>query len=430
MTDTSASRPLRFEQLETRSLLAGGILVFDLSFTASQSDNFQDDTVGQLASSASSAFQAQRQTQLATLQEASIHANHVLASESLGNSEQSDRGGANGIDRNHHAAVSSRQGSSYREDTSYRQDTTVAQATQSTTPTTLGISSTVASQTNPGINDVANDRRNVNAVLPQNNNGLVIPSAVDAILASLQPLEQNDTSLDDQEALQAVETVSTISAENADAVADIATTTENELEATSFLSTAEIERTDSDSVDDLQSGLIPSDSSFHLHPLQSLSDSEEGTWQLDDGILPRLQRHLHSTLRATPQVVDMSLLDWFSGPGGLIDLQRANLPSRIGVITGDAIKVQLESTIGYHRCLDLIAAGVVEPISGPLLDSILASIESMTSEETQPVSDPPPLRISKLAYPAGAAIVAGSIAIAARRKHKSPPSDLDQDGLF
>ncbi|WP_236622361.1 hypothetical protein, partial [Novipirellula maiorica] len=38
---------------------------------------------------------------------------------------------------------------------------------------------------------------------------------------------------------------------------------------------------------------------------------------------------------------------WFSGSrAGWIDLQRANLPARIGAITGDAIKVQLESTMG------------------------------------------------------------------------------------
>ncbi|EMI16598.1 hypothetical protein RMSM_06480 [Rhodopirellula maiorica SM1] len=78
----------------------------------------------------------------------------------------------------------------------------------------------------------------------------------------------------------------------------------------------------------------------------------------------------------------------------------------------------------------MIAAGAVEPISGPLLDSILASIESVTSEETQPISDPPPLRIPKLAYPAGAAIVAGTIAIAARRKHKTPQSSAEQEDLF
>ena len=161
-------------------------------------------------------------------------------------------------------------------------------------------------------------------------------------------------------------------------------------------------------------------SSVQLRPLQNFSEIQEGEWQLDKTILPRLQRPLRAALRTAPSLVDLSILDWFSGPGGLIDLQRAGIPSSVSTVASDFVPVQLESSVGYHRCLDLIASGVVEPISGPLLDSILASIEAITSEETQPISEKTPIKISKLAYPAGVAIVAGTIAIAARRKHKLP----------
>ncbi|GAA4456934.1 hypothetical protein [Novipirellula rosea] len=422
MTETTPTRALRIERLETRSLLAAGIFDLDLQFGSSTTDALPNDAAGQVASGRLSLSQRQPPSRHASIQNNGVQGNRALESRSLqfrsqGNAGQDFRSLGNGIDRIHDAP------------TSFRQDATLAQAQQSPTPTTLGVSTPTTPQSNPNVNDVANARRDVSPPLPQNSIAAIVPSAVDEVLASLQTASESDVALADQDAVTATQTVSTIAVSGRELASRVNATIDNDSAAGPMTLPTDTGDIGSDDVNDIQSGLIAPEPSLQLRPLQSLSDSEQNAWQLDDGILPRLQRNFQATLRVVPQQVDLSIIDWFSGPGGLIDLQRGNLPSRIGAITGDAINVQLESTMGYHRCLDLIAAGVVEPISGPLLDSILASIESMASEETQPVSDPTPLRISKLAYPAGAAIVAGSIAIAARRKQKHPQPTPKQGGL-
>ncbi|EMI20385.1 hypothetical protein RMSM_02689, partial [Rhodopirellula maiorica SM1] len=286
MTDTSASRPLRFEQLETRSLLAGGIFIIEMSFGTNQTSDSQNGTAAQIASGVSSASDIQRRGIQARFQDDNVQGN--VGRENGG---QNYRGSGNSVDHSRHLPTS------FRQDIPHRQETTLAQAEQSATPATLGVSSTTGSQTNPTVNGVANDRRDVAGALPQNNNALVIPSAVDEILASLEPSGDGETSLDDQDAIEAVETVSTISAENADAVAGISGTTDTDAVATSLADTSDMKRTESESLGDLESGLITPDSTFQLPSLQSLSDSEHDPWQLDDSILPRLQQHFRATLR-------------------------------------------------------------------------------------------------------------------------------------
>ncbi|WP_442511998.1 hypothetical protein SH528x_003752 [Novipirellula sp. SH528] len=406
MTELEPLRHLRFERLETRSLLAGEILDSPIDVdlnsqpTPTSHASGQDDTPRQVAGRvpASSELRGpqtrpqENRQQENRSQDFGRPGNGPLGNGPLGN----------GADRFQQRSSQTNQNaqSNLAQQTSLPNNNNVtSSAAPANLPTPL-VGSSITSNQNP---------------TPQNNRLPLATSAVDEILASLQSEVEDTAGSEDRDAVNSESAVTTVANDDDDSIVRIDATRVDDPTVTPLESLLE---TDTENVDD--DGLFTPHSSLQLRPLENFSESQESDWQLNKNIFPRLQRPLRSALRSAPSLVDVSILDWFSGPGGLIDLQRASMPSSTSAVTSDFVPVQLESSIGYHRCLDLLASGVVEPISGPLLDSILASIEAMTNEETQPISEKTPIRISKLVYPAGAAIVAGSIAIAARRKHKLP----------
>ena len=166
---------------------------------------------------------------------------------------------------------------------------------------------------------------------------------------------------------------------------------------------------------------------WQTDPLQS--DSETKEWKIDSNIIPRIRNALQSPLHRIPELADLAMRDWFAGPGGLIDLDHGGSTALFFPVPSELINVELKSIVGLHRSLELIAAGVTEPISGPMLDAILASIEDITASESQPIAEAAPFRLPTVAYTA-LAVVASSVTIAAhrRRTHLSHPEAEDAKG--
>ncbi len=404
MTELEPLRHLRFERLETRSLLAGGILDSSIDFdlnsqpTPTSHASAQDHTPRQVAVNAPDGSELrgpqtrpqENGQQESRQQDFGRHGKGPLGNGPLGNGAERFQQGSSQLNQN--------------------AQPNLAQQTSLPSTNNATASAAPANQPAPLVGSIISNQDPT----PQNTRLPLATRAVDEVLASLQSDVEDTTGSENRDTVGSDSTVATV-ANDDDSIVRIDATHVDDPAVTPFESPLETDTGDAD-----EDGLFTPHSSLQLRPLEIFSESQEAEWQLDKFIFPRLQRPLRSALRSAPSLVDVSILDWFSGPGGLIDLQRASMPSSTNTVTSDFVPVQLESSIGYHRCLDLIASGVVEPISGPLLDSILASIEAMTSEETQPISEKTPIRFSKLLYPAGAAIVAGSIAIAARRKHKLP----------
>lgn len=154
------------------------------------------------------------------------------------------------------------------------------------------------------------------------------------------------------------------------------------------------------------------------------SEPEASEWKIDSNAIPHIRNALQSPLYRTPELADLAIRDWFAGPGGLINLDHGGSPALYLPVPSELINVELESMVGLHRSLDLIAAGVTEPISGPMLEAILASIEDITASESQPISEATPFQLPTVAYPALAVIASGvTIAAHRRRSHLNHPEE-------
>ena len=198
-----------------------------------------------------------------------------------------------------------------------------------------------------------------------------------------------------------------------------------------------------DAVSDVQEQVVDSVGGFiDLSPLDltnpnidasfnEFDDSEPWTLDLNSTrLLGRLSNQSaiqeFATLQATDdridnraRVVDRTIQDWFNGAGGLIALDQVNLPASVLRLDALMINIGLDSTVALHRSIDHDGGRITPAISGPALDAIMASLEQVAASKTQPINDPRAFRIPVAAYPAVAA-VATTIAVSARRKHKTP----------
>ncbi|KLU07444.1 Hemagglutinin-like protein [Rhodopirellula islandica] len=118
--------------------------------------------------------------------------------------------------------------------------------------------------------------------------------------------------------------------------------------------------------------------------------------------------------------VDDALATWFGSPTGLVDGIRfqGTLPTVVPTLSPGMVDIALDATVGVHRTVGLMASS--ETVSRPVAvdevrDAVLAAIAFETDVLAQPALDSRPLRLSGLAYP-GAAIVAGALALNARRR--------------
>lgn len=169
------------------------------------------------------------------------------------------------------------------------------------------------------------------------------------------------------------------------------------------------------------------------------SGSDDDAWELDERTLEQLRKVARDAtddltegiesgrVRDTSETplleghsVDDALASWFGSPTGLIDgiqFQDA-LPTVVPTFLPGMVDIALDATVGVHRTIGLMASA--ETVPGPVVvnevrDAVLAAIAFETDALAQPALDTRPLRLSGFAYP-GVAIVAGTLALNARRR--------------
>jgi hypothetical protein len=248
---------------------------------------------------------------------------------------------------------------------------------------------------------------------PQSQGSSRQPSAIDAAIASLASETSSEANADSALA-QPTGEVSTI--ESATSSRIVVTETFNVQRENAFLPTV------SDSPSAADDGLIDLAPFESFEPSTNNADASE-PWELGRQTIPLLRQIAQHAVGDRAEPVDQMMQDWFNGPGGLIALDQVNLPAIAFPLDSVMIDVGLESTVALHRSLNLVASSVTPALSGRALDAIMASLEQVAASETQPVIEPSPLRIPTAAYPV-VAVVATTIAVSARRKHKHPQSNL------
>ncbi|WP_372897877.1 hypothetical protein, partial [Stieleria sp.] len=174
---------------------------------------------------------------------------------------------------------------------------------------------------------------------------------------------------------------------------------------------------------------------WHHHFQASDDHADDSTdderWELGGDALERLREVAEGSNDDRPNlersVYDHAIDEWFGESTGLIEgiVFEHDLPSVMLDIHASVVDVVLDATVGMHRSVGLIA-GVETDLSpdpaSEIRGAILAVIasefaDSITSEQPPPVQtnvDTHPIRISGIAYP-GAAIIASLLAIGSRR---------------
>ncbi|MCC9642856.1 hypothetical protein LOC71_11265 [Rhodopirellula sp. JC740] len=168
----------------------------------------------------------------------------------------------------------------------------------------------------------------------------------------------------------------------------------------------------------------------------------EETWELDEETLRQL-RKLADTASPSQtgdsssspgqpladsatesETLDAIIANWFGSKTGLIDNIRVQSslptisPAGMATLSPQMVDIALDATVGVHRTIGVLA---VEDDSESGLDTdqireaVLTAIELETQLLAQPALDTRPLRFSGLTAP-GIAIVAGTLAIQARRR--------------
>lgn len=169
------------------------------------------------------------------------------------------------------------------------------------------------------------------------------------------------------------------------------------------------------------------------------SQSDDDAWELDERTLEQLRKVARDAtddltedvesgrVRDTSETpvlqgnsVDDALASWFGSPTGLIDGIRFQdaLPTVVPTFSPGMVDIALDATVGVHRTIGLMASSETVPtpvVVNEVRDAVLAAIAFETDALAQPALDTRPLRLSGFSYP-GVAIVAGTLALNARRR--------------
>ncbi|QDS96046.1 hypothetical protein FF011L_48500 [Roseimaritima multifibrata] len=167
---------------------------------------------------------------------------------------------------------------------------------------------------------------------------------------------------------------------------------------------------------------------LHLNP-----ESDEGEpWRVDPQSLQRLQevtRKLDDSLETeNPPANDAVIAAWFNNSTGLMEVERYGALGTPTDLSDSIVDVVLNATVGLHRSVDLIA---VTPDASEIPDDVRSAILAAIAAEQQPIlsaplNTPGSLRLSAIAYPGAALLVAGA-ALAARRKRSSGKTESTTD---
>ncbi|TWU35338.1 hypothetical protein Q31b_54340 [Novipirellula aureliae] len=153
-------------------------------------------------------------------------------------------------------------------------------------------------------------------------------------------------------------------------------------------------------------------------------DTEE-RWQLDTQSIERIREVAELPDSPSPddsdRITDAAIASWFNGQTGLMEIEATgDLHAPID-LTESIVDVVLDATVGLHRSVDLIA--LAAPESDAIPDDVRSAIlAAIAAEQSSPIADvvrePTQARLGSVAYCA-TAVVAGTVAAVARRRKKA-----------
>ncbi|MCA9140753.1 MAG: hypothetical protein KDB00_28465 [Planctomycetales bacterium] len=153
-------------------------------------------------------------------------------------------------------------------------------------------------------------------------------------------------------------------------------------------------------------------------------DDSDDAWQIDRVTLDRLRDlsrqgsdvPLHvSGLDHDHASYDHAIADWFSGPGGMIEIQRAGNVLMIPDSESMIVEIPLDAIFGSYRWFELAASDQSTGDDIAIRDAVLAAIGGVQGDEVAPLHEPAATRADSLVY-SGTALIAGTLAFARRRK--------------
>lgn len=143
--------------------------------------------------------------------------------------------------------------------------------------------------------------------------------------------------------------------------------------------------------------------------------SEETIWELDANLFPRLHDLIESSGTQADYVDAAMLMEYFEGAGGLVFLQPGQMPINTDLQIHESIHSQLQSIVGLHRSMDLLAAHEQADASHSEMDSIVATLQIVATHQTQPVVEKDSLSVAPLG-PSLLAVLGGVMIARVRRK--------------
>jgi hypothetical protein len=149
--------------------------------------------------------------------------------------------------------------------------------------------------------------------------------------------------------------------------------------------------------------------------------ANEDLWQLDTKSIQRIRKVAEAPVSPaddnTDRINDVVIASWFKGQSGLMEVEATGkLPMPVD-LTDSIVNVVLEATVGLHRSVDLVAGEPTDPEGIPdnVRSAILAAI---AADQPSPIAsvtpEPTQAKLGGVSYVA-TAIIAG---IAATRRRK------------
>ncbi len=157
---------------------------------------------------------------------------------------------------------------------------------------------------------------------------------------------------------------------------------------------------------------LDSDSLGQLRHMPHNTEVED-PWELRSSTLRDLRGLTLQTEQAA--ATDAAIAMWFDGRGGLIDLSPGSGSLLRPKVVDQVIEVGLEALVGHHRALELMAASTEQPKDNDEVRLAVLQAIARANRDTAPISgDSDNLKPSFGVT--GMAILAGTAALAARRK--------------
>lgn len=162
-----------------------------------------------------------------------------------------------------------------------------------------------------------------------------------------------------------------------------------------------------------------------LAPFESFEpdDDEIASWEIDRSTIDRLRDFPETTEEDRIRLNDLAINDqamagWFGGPGGMIEIQHAGDVLTVPDAGGSVVVIPLDAVFGTYRWFELAASDQPVRDDTAVRDAVLAAIGGVQADQVAPLHEPGATRLGSLVY-SGAALVAGTLALARRRKAAS-----------